>query len=365
MRARAAVCMLVGVVLVAPAGGPAGAVGFSNPTTITIPGPAAFFQADPYPSTIEVSGVGGVVSDLTVQLIGIAHTFPDDIDVLLVGPTGVKVILMSDVGSDDAISGVSVLIDDTAAASMPDTSQLFSGTYRPTTFGAGFDGTSPAPAGPYELALSAFDGTSPNGTWSLFVYDDANAANTGSISVGWSFDVATAPTITSFAPTSGTPGTSVTITGSGLTGATSVTFGGAPATFTVDSDTEITATAPAEAETGLIAVVTPSGTGTSADSFTVVSLEHHRSVSMSVGRKARGTVVADDDFAACESEVPVRVQHRERGRWRTIGTDITDTNGGFVVPGTREAGRYRAIASRVTLSSDDVCLKATSPAVSN
>ena len=58
------------------------------------------------------------------------------------------------------------------------------------------------------------------------------------------------PTITALAPTSGTTagGTSVQITGTGLTGATAVNFGATPATtFTVDSATQITATAPAHA----------------------------------------------------------------------------------------------------------------------
>ena len=78
------------------------------------------------------------------------------------------------------------------------------------------------------------------------------------------------PTVTSFTPTSGSAGTLVTLTGSALTGATSVTFGGASASYVVDSNTQISATVPAAATTGPIAVTTPSGTGTSADSFTVL-----------------------------------------------------------------------------------------------
>ena len=54
----------------------------------------------------------------------------------------------------------------------------------------------------------------------------------------------------SFAPLSGSIGTQVVISGSGLTGAASVTFNGTPATFTVDSDTQITATVPSSATSG-------------------------------------------------------------------------------------------------------------------
>ena len=77
------------------------------------------------------------------------------------------------------------------------------------------------------------------------------------------------PTVTSFTPTSGSAGTLVTVTGSAFTGATSVTFGGASASYFIDSNSQISATVPAAATTGPIAVTTPSGTGTSAESFTV------------------------------------------------------------------------------------------------
>jgi uncharacterized repeat protein (TIGR03803 family) len=55
-------------------------------------------------------------------------------------------------------------------------------------------------------------------------------------------------------------GSKVVILGNNLTGATGVSFNGAAATFTVVSDTEITATVPVGATTGLVQVSTPSGT---------------------------------------------------------------------------------------------------------
>ena len=96
---------------------------------------------------------------------------------------------------------------------------IISGTYRPTNGGA-FDGTPPAPAAPYGAALAIFNGTVPNGTWNLFVFDDL-IGDSGSIAGGWSLDITTnGPIVSSFTPTSGPAGTQVVITGSNLTAAT-------------------------------------------------------------------------------------------------------------------------------------------------
>jgi uncharacterized protein (TIGR03437 family) len=62
----------------------------------------------------------------------------------------------------------------------------------------------------------------------------------------------------SLQPTAHT-GTEITILGIDLTGASSVTFNGASASFTVVSATEINATVPAGATTGIIDVTTPGG----------------------------------------------------------------------------------------------------------
>jgi uncharacterized protein (TIGR03437 family) len=61
-------------------------------------------------------------------------------------------------------------------------------------------------------------------------------------------------------PTFGKVGNRITILGTDLTGATSVTFNGTPAPFTILSPTAITATVPVGATAGQIRVTTPSGT---------------------------------------------------------------------------------------------------------
>lgn len=78
------------------------------------------------------------------------------------------------------------------------------------------------------------------------------------------------PTITSFTPTSGTVGTAVMITGTGLMQTTTVTFGGVKATTVIkNSDTQVTADVPTGAKTGKIGITTKGGKVTSTTSFTV------------------------------------------------------------------------------------------------
>jgi hypothetical protein len=70
-------------------------------------------------------------------------------------------------------------------------------------------------------------------------------------------------------PVAGAVGNSILILGNNLTGSSSVTFNGVEAAFTVESDTYIKATVPAGATTGVVSVVTPSGTLNSYPQFVV------------------------------------------------------------------------------------------------
>jgi hypothetical protein len=95
---------------------------YINTSPITInDGATPPFISSPYPSSIVVPTVAGTVSKVTVQLMGFSHARQNDVDVLLVGPQGQKVILMSDVGGSAATSNVDITFDDAAAASLPTT----------------------------------------------------------------------------------------------------------------------------------------------------------------------------------------------------------------------------------------------------
>lgn len=182
----------------AAAPGSAGAASFSNPTAITMPNAGSAAPAAPYPSVINVAGLPGTVTDANVTLKSFSHACLSDADILPTGPGGQRGLLLSDAGGycTPAALGVTITLDDEATTTYPcnaSPSGIFKPTNDPTTAGACVPTPdafpSPAPSGPYPVALSSFDGASPNGAWSLFVFDEAGGS-AGSITGGWSLELA-------------------------------------------------------------------------------------------------------------------------------------------------------------------------------
>lgn len=83
---------------------------------------------------------------------------------------------------------------------------------------------------------------------------------------------AATPVVSALSPGTGPVGTTVRVTGSGFTGVTAVRFGSQTAQFTVNSDTQLTATAPEGSGSVAVTVVTPQGTSaaTAATDFAYV-----------------------------------------------------------------------------------------------
>jgi sugar lactone lactonase YvrE len=108
------------------------------------------------------------------------------------------------------------------------------------------------------------------------------------------------PAVTSLDPTSGpiAGGTSVVITGTNLAGATAVSFGGTPASgFTIKSNTQITATAPAEpAGTVDVTVSTAAGTSSSnaGDQYTYIAPPPANVITLALGHLVNPVDVAVD-----------------------------------------------------------------------
>lgn len=160
---------------------------FANAGSITIRDNTS---ATPYPSVITVSGMTGTVSLVTVQLRTLSHTWGNDIDVMLTGPGGQKILLLSDAGTGN-ISNATMTFADSASGSAPASGSLVTGTFKPTNYDTTTDVfPAPAPSAPYSTTLAAFNGTNPNGNWSLYVRDDGGG-DVGSFSGGWTLTITT------------------------------------------------------------------------------------------------------------------------------------------------------------------------------
>ncbi len=180
-------------------GGSSGTTSYTNATSLTIPDSGA---ASVYPSSINVSGVAGAITKVTVTLNNLSHTFPDDLDILLVSPTGAKFVIMSDAGGSNGLSNVTLTLDDAAATLMPNAGAITTGSWRPSNYATGGSDSwpAPAPAGPYQSPAttgsatfaSVFNGANPNGTWSLYVLDDS-AIDSGTLAGGWTLNITTPP----------------------------------------------------------------------------------------------------------------------------------------------------------------------------
>jgi hypothetical protein len=129
-------------------------------------------------------------------------------------------------------------------------------------------------------------------------------------------------------------GSTVTITGSGLSGASAVGFNGQAASFSVRSDTQITAVVPSGATSGPIAVTTPGGMATSPVSFTVVvkpaltlKFGGLSGVTLRLGKSlaATGTI---RPTSLSGSRVLLTVQQEKNGKWLAVTSATRTTNAG-------------------------------------
>jgi hypothetical protein len=298
------------------------------------PNPPTPGNAFRYPSSIDVAGQGSV-TNMTVTITSYSHTFPDDVDILVVGPTGATCLLMSDCGGDNAISSpVNLTFDDSAPSSLPDnppTNPLATGTYRPTrgtpTFGScampvgdfcvPSNFPSPAPSGPYGTTLSVFNGTNPNGTWKLYVIDDS-PGDFGDIFNGWTLSI-TAPPV---------------CPGSIFPGSQSYSAAAGMGSFSVTADAGCNWTATSNA--AWVHITAGSGTGNGTVSYTVDANAGStiRSGTITIGFQTF-TVYQGIDFLDVPSNNPF---YNEIGKLSARGVTLGCGGGNFCPndPVTRE-----------------------------
>jgi hypothetical protein len=202
---------------------------------------------------------------------------------------------------------------------------------------------------------------------------------------------ACAPTITTVTPSCGVASDKVKIDGTNLIGPGLV--GGetrfspydtariaAHAVPDVDEPTSISVVVPSGSTDGKIQVttfdtdtVTAGVQGGIAFSPTVFDISdacpqaagHARSISLKLKDKlvAKGTVKSTETtpFTDCAASVPVKIQRKVSGSWKTVGKTTTSDTGAYSKKIKNKKGKYRSIAVKTTLEGGEVCLKAKSP----
>jgi uncharacterized repeat protein (TIGR01451 family) len=202
---------------------------FWNTSLISIPATnfvatnEAMGPAGPFPSSNLVSGISGFVSDVSVTVSNLEHTYPSDISLWVVGPGGQSAMLMSGAALySSAAIPVTLTFDQNASAPAPAEGSLYTGSYQPSSYNppiisTNLTGISP----PANTNLAVFEGFAPNGWWFLCAYD-SKAGDYGAISNGWSVAVTTI-----------TPVNQITDIGVAITASTNQVILGGNVTYTI------------------------------------------------------------------------------------------------------------------------------------
>jgi hypothetical protein len=140
-------------------------------------------------STLNVSGLAGTLTDVSVTLNGLSHTYPDDLVFgLLNESAGIGFVFFSGAGGSTDISNVDLTFTDSALDFLPESfvgGAITSGTYLPSNYGlyefTFFDNAT---------SFAGFDGLDPNGAWTLYV-DDVFPADGGGLSGGYTLTLTT------------------------------------------------------------------------------------------------------------------------------------------------------------------------------
>jgi hypothetical protein len=158
--------------------------------------------AVPYPAPITVAGGPVQIGSIRVTLYDVIHDLPDNMDFLLVGPTGVEYVFMADAGGPAALTTPATLtFSDAAPTAIPNSGPLVTGAFKPVSWEAPqANFAAPAPPGPYiepnssgvPTLQSAFGFTNANGTWNLYARDDNGTLNpnvlVGQVLGGWGIE---------------------------------------------------------------------------------------------------------------------------------------------------------------------------------
>lgn len=169
---------------------------YSNTAPINFASSISDGRATLYPSPISVLNAPASIGYVSVTLKNYSHTWADDVNVLLVSPTGQKILLMANTnGTGDAVNDTLTFIPDGTAMLPLNNTNVESGLYACSVYNAPASLPSPAPAGPYGTSLSPLIGTNANGTWNLYVWDDVPSSVDGTFAGGWSISFNQTPAL--------------------------------------------------------------------------------------------------------------------------------------------------------------------------
>jgi DNA-binding beta-propeller fold protein YncE len=232
-----------------------------------------------------------VVSD--TQVTATVPAGSGTVDVRVTTPNGTSIVAPADkyaYTSDSTVSSLNPSSGPTAGGN----TVTITGTNLSNASAVSF-GVTPAISfsilGPTQISAVAPPGTA--GTVDVTV---TTPGGTSTTNPGDQYTYVAAPTVSRLSPNAGPAvgGTSVTITGTGFTGATAVSFGATSATsFIVSSATSITATSPAGSGTVDVTVTTGDGTSATgaADGFTYIAMPAVTGLAPATGPTAGGTIV--------------------------------------------------------------------------
>ncbi len=308
---------------------PAGPVGVVDLTVTTPAGTSAISSADTFtyelaPTVTAISpAVGPLGGGTTIAITGTGFT---GASVVEFGSSSAEAYTVNSATSITAISpllaagSVDITVTTPAGSSATSASDKFSSEAAPTVTaiapvagplgggttvaisGTNFTGASAVSFG--DLAATSFvvtsatqlSATSPASAPGTVDVTVTSSSGTSSTSAADRFSYESAPAVVSLSPVAGLPagGSTVTIVGTGFTGASVLSFGTASASYAVNSATSITATSPVHlAGTVDVAVTTPAGTSATgpADHFTYEAVPTLGAISPVAGLLTGGTAV--------------------------------------------------------------------------
>ncbi|MGW4327887.1 IPT/TIG domain-containing protein [Nocardia sp. NPDC004573] len=220
-------------------------------------------------NSVVITGTG-FSGPTTVRFGGTATTFTLDspTQITAIAPPGTGTVQVTVSNADGTSNGVpytytSVVQVPVVSAVIPNSGPASGGTVVLIS-GSGFTGVTSVNFGAtpallfFALSSNLIIAIAPPGTGTVPV----TVTNSAGTSAGVPFTYVSVPTLSSITPNTGpvTGGTTVTISGTGFTGATGVFFGFLPAvSFTVVSDTQITAVTPAGIGSVPVTVTAPGG----------------------------------------------------------------------------------------------------------